>query len=76
MLLPSTDVITLTYLPAHDPDAIELFQFSPPVPDAVPDLLDHDDVSVTSYVPYIDSLVDCCLDAHCCLNALHMEHGT
>jgi hypothetical protein len=53
-----------------NPDAIELF------PDSLPALLDHDDVSVSRSVPFTDSLVDCCLDDHFDLNALHFEMVT
>jgi hypothetical protein len=44
-------------------------------PDTVPDLLDHDDVSVSSSVPSTESLVDCCLDDNFHLNHLNALHS-
>ncbi len=75
--LTSTPVtVTTVDVPADSlasvllPDAIEMF------PDPVPDLLDRDDVSISSSVPSTDSLVDCCLVDDFNLNALHFESVT
>jgi hypothetical protein len=70
----STPVIITTVATQNEPesafhfdDAIELF------PDFVPDLLDRDDVSITSSVPSTDSIVDCCIDEQFHINALGFE---
>lgn len=77
LCVTTVDTPETTLVPtALHPDAIELFPSTSSLVDHVPDLLARDDTSDTSSVPSTDSLVDCCLPATFCLNAVQMAPVT